>query len=285
MRGWHGFVAAAAGVGILAGLALGGLLRGDATPDALSAPGSGAAAPGAERGLADQLAALRETLAAERAERISLAAEVALLRCAVEQLAPELAVEAAASPAAEPAPTAGAVAHPEATPWHDWFDESALIERGLPPQEITRLRERFEAAEMEELLLRDQAAREGWARRPRLFEELRQIRMGLRQEIGNDSYDLMLYATGRNNRVILTDVLATSPALEAGLQSGDVILRYGGQRVFSASDLRRQTREDKAGATVALDVMRDGEELRVYLPRGPLGVRLRPTRRSPEAPR
>ena len=284
MRRWRVLLATAAMAGILLGLALGGLIRGcgETASDAGRAPNSGDAALASEGAVAEQLAALRETVDAERAQRISLAAEVALLRWVVEQLAPELAVEAPTSPAEGPDAEFPDAADSAPAPVSSWFDESVLIERGVPPDEVRQLRERFEAAEMEELYLRDQAAREGWLRRPRLFQELRDIRTGLRQEIGEDAYDLMLYATGRNNRVVLSDVLATSPALAVGLRAGDVIMRYGGQRVFSASDLRRATRDDDAGATVAVDVLRDGEELRMYLPRGPVGVRLQPVRRSPE---
>jgi S1-C subfamily serine protease len=90
--------------------------------------------------------------------------------------------------------------------------------------------------------------------------------------MGDDSYDLVLYAGGEDNRVKVTDVLASSPAQLAGLQVGDVILLYGEQPLFSPHDLIRLTREAALGSTVAMIVLRNGEELRVFVPGGGLGA-------------
>ena len=58
----------------------------------------------------------------------------------------------------------------------------------------------------------------------------------------------------------------------AGLQPGDQILRYDGQRLFSMSDLTQQTMQGEAGVNVAVDIMRDGIPMQVVLPRGPVGI-------------
>jgi S1-C subfamily serine protease len=76
-------------------------------------------------------------------------------------------------------------------------------------------------------------------------------------------------------------VLASSPAAAAGIEPGDVILRYDDVPVFAPYELKEATSDGRAGSTVAVDVWRQGERERVYLPRGPLGVQLLPTRRPP----
>src|SRR5262249_30890023 len=49
-----------------------------------------------------------------------------------------------------------------------------------------------------------------------------------------------------------------TPAEKAGLQEGDVIVRYEGETVQSALQLARLVRETPAGRTVAIDVSRNG---------------------------
>ena len=50
-----------------------------------------------------------------------------------------------------------------------------------------------------------------------------------------------------------------SPAAKAGLQKGDVIVEFAGERVRSTAQLRRLIRETPAGRTVSLQVIRDGQ--------------------------
>jgi len=50
-----------------------------------------------------------------------------------------------------------------------------------------------------------------------------------------------------------------SAAAKAGLQKGDVIVEFAGERVRSAAQLRRLIRETPAGRTVGLQVIRDGQ--------------------------
>jgi hypothetical protein len=285
MKRRRGVAAIAAAAGLLLGLVLGMVLRAGLDPRDASVPSrSREAEPGA--GSAAELAALRDALAAEREDRVSLAAEVGRLRRDVEQLAPRLA-EQGSDPSAGALDAGGGArgtseADAEIAASDEGFEESALLERGVPPDEVARLHRRFEETEMAILYLRDRAAREGWDRRRRMMRELEQIRAGLRDDVGDESYDLMLYAAGRDNRVLIADVLASSPAQAADLRSGDVILRYGDRAIFSISELQDATRSGEAGALVSIEVVRDAEKLRTYLPRGPLGVRLRPVRRMPD---
>lgn len=162
------------------------------------------------------------------------------------------------------------------------FDEQALIELGVDPVEAERLRQRYEEAELERLYLRDQAVREGWAGTRRHFNEGVRVELELRQELGEERYDQMLYALGRNNRVVVRDVLSDSPAEQAGLEPGDVVLSYGDRRIFRAQELQNQTARGEAGDYVRVDVVRDGERRTISVPRGPLGAVIRESRLPPE---
>ena len=82
----------------------------------------------------------------------------------------------------------------------------------------------------------------------------------------------------------VSDVNAGSPAMEAGLQVGDVFLAANGIRIDNTGSLRLVV-EENAGKEVALTMLRDGEEINVNLvPRkageydpeteGPIGVGL-----------
>ena len=51
-----------------------------------------------------------------------------------------------------------------------------------------------------------------------------------------------------------------SPAAEAGLEDGDLIISFDGEPVRSASQLRRLLRETPAGRRIEIEVLRDGIE-------------------------
>jgi S1-C subfamily serine protease len=79
---------------------------------------------------------------------------------------------------------------------------------------------------------------------------------------------------GKDNRLVVGDVLKSSAAERAGLEPGDIVQRYDGERIFNKKELRTATTQGKSGSTVAVDVERDGSLQRFYLPRGPLGITL-----------
>jgi hypothetical protein len=280
MHRWQALVAIAACAGLAVGLAGGALWRGDA-PNPPDADAPDRAVASADRALRAELDSLRDALAAEREARAALESEVAGLREELQRTAlptpevetPKDATAAAEAPTADPHGSIGV------------FDDARLAEAGVPAREVERLRERYDESRMEELYLDDQAAREGWLRTPRHYAEVQDLRQALREELGDDDYDRLLYAVGKNNRVVVTDVLGDSPAMEAGFASGDVLLRYDGRRIFNVLELKQATTEGRAGDTVPVEVQRGSERLRFYLPRGPLGVTLRPAVYPPEPPR
>lgn len=246
-----------------------------------------AAAPVAERDdrLAERIAALETQLAEERARRIDLARQIDEV---YEQLA---SVGGAADPAT--ADTAGATAHGsvdeetvrEAVDYGKSQMERALISAGLDESLAAEIKRRGDEVAMTEMYLRDQATREGWIDTPRFDEEMEALaaeRTDLRDELGDDAYDRYLFAMGQRNRVIVNDVMINSAAEEVGLQQGDLIIRYGEQRVFFPEDLVSQTHTGDIGEPVLVRVIRQQEPVEIEVPRGPLGVRVGGTQDDPE---
>jgi serine protease Do len=66
-------------------------------------------------------------------------------------------------------------------------------------------------------------------------------------------------------RVVIRAVASPSPAEQAGLQPGDVILKLNGVPVGELGDFQRRLGSHEAGAQITLDIERDGQPLQVRL--------------------
>lgn len=156
----------------------------------------------------------------------------------------------------------------------DHFDQSAAIEDRIRALEVAVAEERNARRESE--LRMDALQAQFDARRSgepfNFFETRMHPDLALRDEIGDVEYEQYLEANSRPTSVTIGSVLESSPGQRAGLQSGDEIVRYDGQRVFSTQELNQQTMLGEAGESVVVDVMRDGVLMQVVLPRGPIGV-------------
>ena len=158
-----------------------------------------------------------------------------------------------------------------------WFNEQAMMEAGIDTSKINYIKSIFEQTEMEKLYLRDQATREGWMNTPRYQKAAKEIAdktKSLRNELTEEEYDAYLFASGRSNRIIVSSVLGNSPAANAGIKPGDTILKYGTDRVYNWTDLTTATSTGDTNNTVAVTIIRDGRQEVVYIPRGPMGVKL-----------
>ena len=162
---------------------------------------------------------------------------------------------------------------------------SSLISAGVDAftaEEITR---RQNEVDLARLVLRYKAIRDGYIRSPRYRDELQTINNGrtsIREEVGDEYFDRYLFASGRSNRIGVTSVMAGSAAESAGIEKGDLILRYGEQRLFEFRELQTATVEGDRTGLVDVTVMRDGFLVVMSIPRGPLGVRLSPRRIDPD---
>jgi hypothetical protein len=144
-----------------------------------------------------------------------------------------------------------------------------LVSAGFSPDQAEWIERRTEELRMEQLSARYEAARSGQALDA---GELPGTDAVLRAELGDADYERYLSALNRPTSVGVNRVLASSPAESAGLQPGDQITSYGGQRVFNMTDLNEATLQGTPGQTVVVEVLRNGQPMQLYLPRGPVGI-------------
>jgi membrane-associated protease RseP (regulator of RpoE activity) len=226
----------------------------------------------------ETLAALRQQLQLARASREQLAAELEVLRSRVEELEAGYTDE-------DLSPTGTSISKPAAeTAEGTGTSVQSLIDAGIEPEQAAWIQARLDEIDLQQLYPRDRATREGWLNKPRYHKERRQqldAVTGLRSEIGDDAYDRMLYSIGRNNRVVVRDTMVNSPAELYGLLPGDRIIAYDGRRIFSGGELNTLVAQGDAGTMTLLQVERDGAYQDLYLPRGPLGIRLATARVRP----
>lgn len=252
-----------------------------ARPDAAAEPQTPeprpvAAAPApATPPVADDLRAelerLRAALGHEREARARLTEQLETLQARVEDLSK--------TRAGSPTPAGAPATAQRARGMRRWIDRSLLRSAGFGAAEAERLADAYDSIEMDRLELENRATREGWRRTGRFAQaqvQLEQRVRGLREQFDEDEYDWLLFASGRPNRVVVRNVLGVSPAAQAGLQPGDLIVSYAGERVYSNQQLVGATTEGHAGDLVRVEIERNGEPRTVFLPRGPLGVQIGP---------
>jgi hypothetical protein len=273
----------AIGLAVVAGITIGALFAGGAhtTVADTASPTKDQSTPGASAAAENTAAA--ESASARIIELSRLLQRETRARQALEQKMEDLERQVAAldSLAGSAGPAAageqpGDAAEPAGGSSDDWFDEQALLDNGMDSSLVSELKGFFEQLEIDRLYLRDRAAREGWER-DKLRTELQDIESRedeIRERLGDSAYDAYLYASGQPNRVAVTSVLASAQAGQAGIQSGDHIIRYDNERIYNWVDLRSATTSGSISDTVEVEVERDGETLQFYLARGPLGIRM-----------
>ena len=110
--------------------------------------------------------------------------------------------------------------------------------------------------------------------------EIVRIGGGARLGVGLEdvtSEDLTRLGLSDERGALVKEVEEQSPAGKAGLQAGDLILRYQGENVLSAAQLARLVRETPPGRKVSLEINRKGSAVKVTATleerrgRGPLG--------------
>jgi len=94
----------------------------------------------------------------------------------------------------------------------------------------------------------------------------------IREELGDDQYELYLETTDRATTVPVAAIAENSAGAAAGLQVGDEIVSYDGERIFNLLDLQESTQSGTAGQTVIVDVKRGDSTLSLALPRGQIGI-------------
>lgn len=268
-------------LGIVVGAGLATVLDREPLPDF----GDGAAALVADSGsasdLSQRLAALEAALAEETERRASLQDSLSRL----EQQLGRFSSADDASPATVADPSEGVlintavegVAGPMGTRLAAMRArrspenrQNLLIEAGFSPEQAQSLIEREAQLRMDLMNASYEARRQGEPFNP--MEMQRESQTQLRTELGTDAYERYLEATGQPTSVSVFEVIDSSAGQAAGLQTGDEIVGYNGERVYSLRDLQALTIAGEPGETVAVDIVRDGQPMQIYMPRGPLGI-------------
>jgi hypothetical protein len=141
-----------------------------------------------------------------------------------------------------------------------------LVAAGFAPDRAEWINRRTQELRMQAMQAQYEARREGRAAPPDLGEA------ALRTELGDQDYERYLTAMGRSTSVNIMGVLASSPAERVGLQPGDEIVAYNGQRVFDVAELNELTLGGNTGESVVVDIRRNGQSMQLVMPRGPLGI-------------
>jgi len=145
-----------------------------------------------------------------------------------------------------------------------------LIEAGFLPSQAAIIARRESELQMESLRTRYEAERSGDP--AEFFRNRNASNVTLREELGDADFERYLNANNRSTSITVSSVIESSPAQSAGLQPGDEIVRYDGERVFNMSDLTRRTMDGAAGQNVMVDIMRNGNPMQIVMPRGPVGI-------------
>ena len=113
-------------------------------------------------------------------------------------------------------------------------------------------------------------------RRANFLEHPEQFRLEvvnpLRAQLGDPAYQRYLEAQGRRIGAVASGVLPNSAADHAGIQPGDRIVRFDGERIFHLNELLMLSAKGNPGEPVAVEILRRGEWLYLTMRRGPLGL-------------
>ena len=231
----------------------------------------------ADSSLDERLQDLEQALAEERAARIALEDTLAMLFEELDRL--EGTGERAAARlqiAAENEREARAAERRGRRNEADWMRSyqerrvTTLVEGGFSDEEARRALQLESEASFKAMQRAWEAQRNGESVDVRgIMNSPQSI---LRAEMGDDAYARYLEAQGQPTAIRITQVLGGSPGNSAGLQAGDELVSYNGERVFNVMELRNGTMQGQPGEDVVIEIERDGVRMQLTLPRGPIGI-------------
>ena len=147
---------------------------------------------------------------------------------------------------------------------------NTFVAGGFSEDEARRVVELESQAQFRALEAAHEAQRTGES--PDFFNLVSGPQSILRSELGDDGYSRYLEAQGQPTAITVTQVMQGSPGSRAGLQPGDEIVSYNGERIFSVNELRQLTTQGTPGEDVVIEVDRDGVRMQLSLQRGPVGI-------------
>lgn len=110
------------------------------------------------------------------------------------------------------------------------------------------------------------------------------VRRGFIGAVSQDLDPILARAFGYGDvrGALVSDVLAGSPAAQAGLRRGDVVIAFGAEAVTNARGLSLAAADAEPGQTVPLRVLRDGAEMELSVEVGQRETGETPAARSPD---
>ena len=267
-------------VSLAAGIAIGGVLGGEEEPATAEQTVAyvDSSAPVEER-----LAALERIISEERNARLVLEDQLNMIFEELDQFDEEISrggpseAEAAEAVVMRAGPGGGLRNTPPEFDSREDYLISQLVEGGFSENRADWIVERSAEFQWDAMEARYEARQNGegfdWATMDPTTR--------LRAELGDTEYAQYLEATGQPSIVSVQSVMATSPASRVGLQAGDEIRSYDGQRIFNMRELQIATNTASPGTDVVVEVMRNGSPMTVSIPAGPMGVQAGASGRGP----
>ena len=263
---------------LLAGIAVGALWMTEGKRDSAGAGDVVAEnTAGSEASAAERLARLERIVAEEREARRALEDTLAMLFTELERLEGRGArtAENREGQAARDSSARRETRRPDRdeVEWMRNFRErriGRLIEGGFSEDEARYVLQQESEASFRAMQTSWEMQRSGEALDP--FSQRVNPQALLREELGDAAYARYLEAQGQPTAIRVTQVMTGSPGNSAGLQPGDQLVSYDGERVFDVGDLRSLTMQGEPGQDVVIEVERDGVRMQLTLPRGPIGI-------------
>lgn len=262
-------------ISLLAGLAVGAWVVGGRPDDAATAPEPPERVDGSDQ---ERLLRLEQMVLEEREARLALEDTVALLFEELDGAVDEdrrvvADREARQARQARQAEVLEEGRRRDRSNWAEDYNKrrvARMVEGGFTEEEARNLIEQESAASYQAMRAAWEAQRSGEAFDP--YADWNDPQRILRDSIGDEAYERYLESQGQPTSVQVMQVLSGSPGAVVGLEPGDQIARYNGERIFSISDLRQLTMQGSPGEDVVIDIVRDGITMQLTVPAGPIGV-------------
>jgi membrane-associated protease RseP (regulator of RpoE activity) len=159
------------------------------------------------------------------------------------------------------------------------LEEFRLLTAGFPQERIEWLKQR-RAQLLEQMKQADAyAAQNNAPRNPSSFAATMDNDLLLREEMSEEEYLKWRQALGKGTAFEVPEVLPGSLAERAGIRAGDQLIRYDNRRVFDYREIEALATDGSSGVAT-VELLRDGQLIRVVLPKGPTGLGARKTASS-----
>jgi len=264
-------------ISLLAGIALAMWFVGDELQETGLAGSGGDRVFQEARGLEDRLLQLEQVLAEERQARMALEDTLAQLFEDFERLEGAEGRAAAERRAEEQGQREARATEPAmlqiGAEWLRSYQEQrvgALVNGGFSEDEARSLLRQESEAAYKALQVAWEAQRNGEYVAP--ISTANNPQSILRAEIGDDAYARFLEAQGQPTSFAITQVMSGSPGNNVGIQAGDNIVSYNGERIFNGVELRERTLQGNPGEDVVIEIERNGTLMQLTIPRGPIGI-------------